>query len=744
MKPSSGISIKLLLSAIIGLLSLMLVGVCIQPLSTAFDRTLVAQQVVALSETSSHLLDALQNFRNERSTLVSVLLDDKPMLPQRQEKILQYRQGVEQGMTQALTMMGQLPLPGFAETRAQLQTAHDAIVTLRANVEKAGSLPKADRDAALQKNFQQGAETFLSALSSSADRIDAAIRGHNTAIDELLTIKRSAWIVRVNAGVSGVMGIMALTEHRPWTAAEATSVLKATVTQTTAWAAVSELVSRPDTPAATKAAFAHAQQAWFGTDAVRREAIIQALSNGQVASMTPDEWLSFMGASAGTIGAVVDSALKDMIAEASLQAGEAKRTLFIDIAVLTAALLVAIGGFLLVRNRVCRPLLALTAVMRRLAQQDLDVEIPGTNRGDELGAMAMTVSIFQQNALTMRRLEAEAAEQQRLVEADREAASADQARRAEHQASVVAALGFGLERLSKGELTCAITAEFAPEYDRLRVDFNEAVSGLQAVVEEIIAHTLTIRSGTQEIAAASDDLSRRTEQQAAGLEQTAAALQEITATVLRTAEGSQEARNLAGAARTDAEQSGSVVRDAVAAMAAIDGSARQISQIIGVIDEIAFQTNLLALNAGVEAARAGESGRGFAVVASEVRALAQRSADAAKEIKALIQTSERQVGRGVTLVGEAGDALGRILSKVSQIGRVIDEIAASAGEQATGLQEVNKAVAEMDHVTQQNAAMVEQTTAATHSLSQETEELSRATGRFRTSQHNIPTRRTAA
>jgi methyl-accepting chemotaxis protein len=438
--------------------------------------------------------------------------------------------------------------------------------------------------------------------------------------------------------------------------------------------------------------------------------------------------------SAGTLGAVVESALKDMIAEANVQAAQAKITLFIDAAVLAIALLVAIGGFLLVRNRVSRPLFALTAVMRRMAQQDLDVVVPGTARGDELGAMAMTVSIFRQNGLTMRRLEAEAAEQRQSAEAEQQRAAAEQTHLAAQQAAVVEALGFGLERLSQGELTCAITGEFAPEYDRLRADFNKAVSGLQSLVQDIVSHTTTIRSGTQEIASASDDLSRRTEQQAAGLAQTAAALQEITATVRRTAEGSQEARSLASATREDAEQSGSVVHNAVAAMAAIDGSARQISQIIGVIDEIAFQTNLLALNAGVEAARAGESGRGFAVVASEVRALAQRSAEAAKQIKGLIHTSGQQVGRGVTLVGEAGDALSRILSKVVTIGRVIDEIAASTGEQARGLQEVNKAVAEMDHVTQQNAAMVEQTTASTHSLSQEIDELARATSRFRTSQ----------
>ncbi|MDE1906832.1 MAG: methyl-accepting chemotaxis protein, partial [Rhodospirillales bacterium] len=244
------------------------------------------------------------------------------------------------------------------------------------------------------------------------------------------------------------------------------------------------------------------------------------------------------------------------------------------------------------------------------------------------------------------------------------------------------------------------------------------------------------RSGTGEIAAAADDLSRRTEQQAASLEETAAALDEITATVRRTAEGASHAHEVVTSAQTDAERSGVVVRDAVAAMSGIETSSQQISNIIGVIDEIAFQTNLLALNAGVEAARAGDAGRGFAVVASEVRALAQRSADAAKEIKSLISASTRQVISGVDLVGQTGTALARIVSQIGEISGVVRQIAASAQEQATGLHEVNAAVNQMDQVTQQNAAMVEQSTAACHSLAQETEKLATLTARFQIGETN--------
>jgi methyl-accepting chemotaxis protein len=243
-------------------------------------------------------------------------------------------------------------------------------------------------------------------------------------------------------------------------------------------------------------------------------------------------------------------------------------------------------------------------------------------------------------------------------------------------------------------------------------------------------NTQAIRSGTKEISTAADDLSRRTEQQAASLEETAAALGEITNTVRKTAAGATHARQAVSTAKSDAEKGGEVVRQAVNAMSGIEKSSQQIGQIIGVIDEIAFQTNLLALNAGVEAARAGDAGRGFAVVASEVRALAQRSADAAKEIKSLISTSTAQVEDGVELVGETGKALERIFSQIAEIDTIVSEIATSAQDQATGLQEVNTAVTQMDQVTQQNAAMVEESTAASHTLSQETEELTRLIGRF--------------
>ena len=301
----------------------------------------------------------------------------------------------------------------------------------------------------------------------------------------------------------------------------------------------------------------------------------------------------------------------------------------------------------------------------------------------------------------------------------------------EEQRAVVTHLAEGLGRLAKGDLTARIDADLAGGYQQLKTDFNAAVGSLREAMKSIFEATGAIASGSGEISGASDDLSKRTEQQAASLEETAAALDQITATVRRTAEGAQQAAGVVTTAREDAEKSGEVVRGAVAAMGEIEKSSNEISQIIGVIDEIAFQTNLLALNAGVEAARAGEAGRGFAVVASEVRALAQRSAEAAKEIKTLINASSGHVRQGVQMVGQTGEALVAIVTRVAEIHALVSEISASAHEQSTGLAEVNTAVNQMDQMTQQNAAMVEQSTAAAQSLKTEANQLAGLVDRFR-------------
>ena len=295
---------------------------------------------------------------------------------------------------------------------------------------------------------------------------------------------------------------------------------------------------------------------------------------------------------------------------------------------------------------------------------------------------------------------------------------------------VVDQLRQGLGRLSDGDLTVQIDTEFSAEYEQLRQDFNTASNRLAQAMHGVVENADHIRGEASEIASAAEDLSSRTERQAATLEETASALDELTSSVSSAADGAAHANRIVQQARENAESSGGVVREAVEAMSEIEESSKQISKITGVIDDIAFQTNLLALNAGVEAARAGEAGRGFAVVASEVRALAQRSSDAAREINELISASGGQVKRGVDLVDQAGVALVDIVETVSEINAKVSEIAISAREQSSGLAEINEAVNQLDQVTQQNAAMFEQTTAASHALTREAEALTQTMGQF--------------
>ncbi|WP_343699489.1 methyl-accepting chemotaxis protein [Caulobacter sp.] len=392
------------------------------------------------------------------------------------------------------------------------------------------------------------------------------------------------------------------------------------------------------------------------------------------------------------------------------------------------------GASVLMTRRQLSPLGTLRNAMGRLMGGDLSVSLPFAGRADDIGLMADAVHRFRDEALEKNRIAADAAAHREATEAERDAASAAGARRAAEQAKVVQGLALGLDRLSAGDLTVRLSEPFAHDYEGLRADFNQAVERLEGAMAAVISAVSGLNAGAGGIATAADDLSRRSEQQAASLEETAAALDEITATVRRTADGAKEAHRAVSDAQAEAGRSRDVVAAAVEAIGGIEASSRQVAQIIGVIDEIAFQTNLLALNAGVEAARAGEAGRGFAVVAQEVRGLAQRSAEAAKEIKIHIGDSERQVSSGVSLVGAAGETLQRIAGQVGAISSVITEIAASAQEQSAGLSQVNIAVNQMDQATQHNTAMASRSAASSQSLRDEATGLAQLIQHFKVGQ----------
>ncbi|MBT8155181.1 cache domain-containing protein [Epibacterium ulvae] len=404
--------------------------------------------------------------------------------------------------------------------------------------------------------------------------------------------------------------------------------------------------------------------------------------------------------------------VEDIEAEAAIQRNTALITLGVGL------LILGTFGFFMTRS-ITVPMAALNSRMQGLANGDDSSPIPGTESASEVGAMARTLEVFRNKIQAQQALEAE----QKTAETLRN--------------KVVDALRTNLAALSTGDLNSQIDESFPEEYEQLRVDFNKTVDQLQSTISQVVEVSSSIRNGAQEINQSSDELSQRTESQAATLEETAAALEEMTASVKSAADGARDVETTVNEARAKAEDSGEVVQNAVAAMTEIERSSSHISQIISVIDDIAFQTNLLALNAGVEAARAGEAGRGFAVVASEVRGLAQRSSDAAMEIKTLISDSSQQVERGVDLVGKAGDALEQIVQRVSNISSLISGIAEGAAEQSTGLVEINTGMTQLDQVTQQNAAMVQEATTAGHLLNSEAGKLGELVAHFNIGQGNV-------
>lgn len=401
------------------------------------------------------------------------------------------------------------------------------------------------------------------------------------------------------------------------------------------------------------------------------------------------------------------------------------------VAMAAIAMLIAIGAIVFALLGIAIPISRITDSMKSLAAGDHEKIIPFSKRSDEIGAMAGAIEVFRQAAINNRRMEEEAEAARHATETNRiNDQKLAEAKAAERMREATAGLAAGLKRLAAGDLSFQLNDEFASEFESLRMDFNISISQLAETMAFVLNSVGSMTEGSQEISSSIRDLSKRTEQQAAALEETAAALDQITVNVGSSSDRTQEARTVATEANASATKSGLVVAQAVEAMSRIEGASNKISSIIGVIDQIAFQTNLLALNAGVEAARAGDAGRGFAVVAQEVRELAQRSANAAREIKDLIQSSTTEVSAGVKLVSQTGVSLTEISEYIQRMNEHMEAIAAAALDQSAGLASINTTINSMDETTQQNAAMVEESSAAATTLAMDAAKLGEMMAHF--------------
>jgi methyl-accepting chemotaxis protein len=503
-----------------------------------------------------------------------------------------------------------------------------------------------------------------------------------------------------------------------------------------------------------------------------REVIAAGGLSGEMRGLDGKKWFDATTARIDMLKKVEDRIAADLAALTTEIQGHATSALIMLAAVIAAALMLCVLVAWIVVRDVTRPISALTRAMKELAGGNFDVVLPGLGRKDEIGAVAGAVETFKVMAAEKAQREArEKAEQDARAAAERDAAMArmagefeaavgalvkaavagDFSRRVdltgktglvlnigtslnelcENVAAALADLIRMLDALAEGDLSRRIIAEYQGDFARLKDNANRTAERIGVSIAEIKRAAREVTNAAGEISTSTTDLSQRTEEQAASLEETSASMEEISATVRKNAENAQQANQSAGGAREVADRGGAVVAQAVEAMARIEESSRKISDIIGVIDEIARQTNLLALNAAVEAARAGDAGRGFAVVASEVRSLAQRSSQAAKDIKDLITNSNSQVQEGVDLVNDAGKALAEIVESIKLVAGVVSDIANASAEQASGIEQVNKALGQMDEVTQQNSALVEENAATAKTLEQQAQVMDERVAFFR-------------
>ncbi|MBB6165284.1 methyl-accepting chemotaxis protein [Rhizobium wenxiniae] len=678
-------------------------------------------EVASLVSLDRAMFEALINFRSERGNSAAALVQSPAAGAVSRKSVETARTVIDAAMQRFDAEAATVSNGSITPHLKQAIDAYEALKALRTRVDSNFSREMAQREPGLRDEVLTFGNNVLAVFDATSTALENRVRTLDQSFTGLIQMRAYAWAARNNGGTSAVTVTSLIGANRALTSDERAALLKTDAATSFAWNAVGGLVAHESTSADIKAKYAAGTSAYFdGAFNDRREVLLRDLSTGPSTVFTVDDWQMTSNAALGVVAQVALAAMAELDDTAAQMRSAATMNAVLMSLGAILALAIGLGGTAIIVIRVLRPIRALTDCMVALSNGNSGIDVPGLGRSDEIGEMAGSVEIFRQASIRNRQLEQEAEANRTKAENDRiemQRISEEDADRRLNQAT--AALAEGLKALAAGNMLCEINQPFAPQFEALRHNFNTSVTQLRTTLVEFERSVTTVSSGAGEISTASNDLARRTEQQAASLEETAAALEQITSNVKSTSHRAADAREVVRNVKLKADQSGAVVQDATSAMARIERSSQQIGQIIGVIDEIAFQTNLLALNAGVEAARAGDAGKGFAVVAQEVRELAQRSATAAKEIKQLIATSEVAVGEGVNLVDSTGSCLAEIETLVRAANDHMEAIAIAAQEQSSGLTQVNSAINHLDQTTQQNAAMVEEMSAAGSGLAEE-------------------------
>lgn len=725
------VTINALLKSVILVLCASFVVILASGAWDSWRRVQTASQIASVAEVSAHLFKALHNLRSDRSRTVRMVLADQTNTPD-SAMLREARDAEMPALKAALAALKSMSFPGQQAMASELDQRINTLTRLHTESVAAAARPKSERPAGLAKTINDEISAFIVFIDNTTVQLNRLVKLEDAFIDQLMEVKQLAWTVRDRGGDASVMVSNALSgqalPQEPWVYYN-NNLAK----MQQAWDTLMQMAAGLPLPPAFNDAVELAKREFFGRDYTElRTASIKQLIAGQKPNVSQEKWSGMTVPKLATSLAVAEVALDVAKDHAAYKRSTAMRSLMLQLGLLLGALGVAAGMILLVTRRVISPLRMIQQAMLKLAGGDFNVVLPGLDRKDEVGAIANAVEEFKELAVEKGRKDAEEVVRRQQAEAEVQAKAAEERTKAAgEQARAFRALGKGLSELSEGNLTFRLDERFPDEYREVKDTFNTAIERLHETIKAIAESSGEVANAAVEISTSTTDLSQRTEEQAASLERTSASMEEISSTVKNNADSANHANQVTATTRECADRGGEVVSHAVKAMSRIEESSTKISDIIGVIDEIARQTNLLALNAAVEAARAGDAGRGFAVVASEVRNLAQRSSEAAKDIKSLIVNSTTQVQEGVDLVNRAGKSLEEIVASIKQVATIVSEIASASAEQSTGIDHVNIALTQMDEVTQQNASLVEENAATSKVLEQQSAAMAERVGFFK-------------